>query len=457
MKASSILIVDDKQDVLHSLKMFLKYEFEEIHLLTKPHQIIPTLKDNDIAVVLLDMNFTPGERSGREGLKWLQNILKYDQTISVVMLTAFADINLAVEAIKQGAMDFIVKPWENDKLVSTIHTGIKLNQSQKEVETLKEQKRQLIGDMERDPAIIWGQSKAMLELKKTINKIAPTDTNILVTGENGTGKELIARYIHQKSARMGNAFIKVDMGTLNENIFESEMFGHVKGGFTDARENRTGRFELANEGTLFMDEIGNLPLTLQAKMLSAIQDRTIQKVGSNEDIHFDARIITATNKNIDLMVKNNQFRQDLLYRLKTIHISIPPLRERKEDIPSLADFFLDKYSRKYDKPNLYLSTQALEKLKSHNWPGNIRELEHMIEKATILTETSEVKDKDFQLYGNANLNPEISENLNLEELEKKAIVIALEKHKHNLSKASLELGITRPTLYKKIRTYKINM
>jgi DNA-binding NtrC family response regulator len=373
------------------------------------------------------------------------------------MLTAFADINLAVEAIKQGAMDFIVKPWENDKLVSTIHTGIKLNQSQKEVETLKEQKRQLIGDMERDPAIIWGQSKAMLELKKTINKIAPTDTNILVTGENGTGKELIARYIHQKSARMGNAFIKVDMGTLNENIFESEMFGHVKGGFTDARENRTGRFELANEGTLFMDEIGNLPLTLQAKMLSAIQDRTIQKVGSNEDIHFDARIITATNKNIDLMVKNNQFRQDLLYRLKTIHISIPPLRERKEDIPSLADFFLDKYSRKYDKPNLYLSTQALEKLKSHNWPGNIRELEHMIEKATILTETSEVKDKDFQLYGNANLNPEISENLNLEELEKKAIVIALEKHKHNLSKASLELGITRPTLYKKIRTYKINM
>lgn len=457
MKNNSVLIVDDNQDVLKSLKMFLKYEFEHIHLLKDPQKIISTIRDKNIEVVLLDMNFDPAERSGEQGIAWLSEILSFDPCISVIMLTAYADVNLAVEAIKKGAMDFVVKPWDNDKLVSTIQTGIKLNHSRREVANLKQQKKQLLGDLDRDSEIIWGDSRTMKKLKNTIHKVASTNTNVLVSGENGTGKELVAKYIHLKSNRADKPFIKVDMGTINENIFESEMFGHVKGAYTDAKENRIGRFELADGGTLFMDEIGNLPLNLQAKMLTAIQNRTIQKVGSNKDVMFDVRIIAATNKNIEEMVMNNLFRQDLLYRLKTIHLSVPPLREREGDVIKLAEYFLDRYRNKYDKPKLSISYKFLKKLQSHSWPGNIRELEHSIERAVILSENNQLNISDFQLNTGEVINPEISNNLNLNFLEKKTIKLAIEKHGNNLSEASRELGISRPTLYKKIKNYKIHL
>jgi len=457
MKDHSILIVDDNQDVLRSLKMFLKYEFGPIHLENDPSNILPLLQKKPVEVVLLDMNFAPGERSGKEGLNWLSKIMDFDPSLAVIMLTAYADIDLAVEAIKQGAMDFIVKPWDNDKLVSTIRTGLKLSHSQREAASLRQQKKQLMGDLASGSGMIWGRSQAMKQLKEITDKVAPTDTNILISGENGTGKELIAGYIHQHSNRSDKPFVKVDMGSLNENMFESEMYGHVKGAFTDAKEDRIGRFELAHGGTLFLDEISNLPLPLQAKMLTAIQNKTIQKVGSHLNIRFDARIIAATNKDLDEMVANDLFRQDLLYRLKTIHIQVPPLKERAEDIGLLARYFLEKYRKKYDKPNLSLSPGVSEKLQSHRWPGNIRELQHTIEKAVILSDARQLQASDFHLNTPGSIQTEMRTNLNLEHLEKQAILLALEKNRYNLSKASRELGITRPTLYKKIRTYQIDL
>jgi DNA-binding NtrC family response regulator len=457
MKDHSILIVDDNQDVLRSLKMFLKHEFNPIHLLDDPAKIFPFLHEKSTELILLDMNFTPGERSGKEGLEWLSKILKFDPTLPVIMLTAYADIDLAVEAIKQGAMDFIVKPWDNDKLVSTIRTGLKLSHTQKELASLRQQKKQLMGDISASTGMIWGQSPAMKYLKTITDKVAPTDTNILISGENGTGKELIAQYIHQHSNRSDKPFVKVDMGSINENMFESEMFGHVKGAFTDAKEERIGRFELADEGTLFLDEMSNLPLPLQAKMLTAIQSKTIQKVGSHLDIRFDARIIAATNKDLDEMVAKEMFRQDLLYRLRTIHIQVPPLRDRPDDMEQLARHFLERYRKKYEKPHLELSPAITEKLQSHRWPGNIRELQHTLEKAVILSDKHQLKASDIQLSAVGSIQAEMTGELNLEKLEKQAIIRALEKNRFNLSKASRELGITRPTLYKKIRTYQIDL
>jgi DNA-binding NtrC family response regulator len=405
----------------------------------------------------MDMNFTPGERSGKEGLEWLARIMDYDPTLPVIMLTAYADIDLAVEAIKQGAMDFIVKPWDNDKLVSTLRTGLKLSHTQKELASLRQQNKQLMGDISGGTGMIWGRSQAMKQLKEITDKVAPTDTNILISGENGTGKELIAAYMHQHSNRSDKPFVKVDMGSLNENMFESEMYGHVKGAFTDAKEERIGRFELAHGGTLFLDEISNLPLPLQAKMLTAIQNKTIQKVGSHVDVHFDARIIAASNKDLDKLVAKDLFRQDLLYRLRTIHIQVPPLRERLDDMELLARHFLDKYRQKYDKPNLSLSPGLSDKLQSHRWPGNIRELQHTLEKAVILSDQPQLTASDLQLNPIGSIQAEMTGELNLDRLEKQAILLALEKNRYNLSKAARELGITRPTLYKKIRNYQIDL
>lgn len=457
-KKGSILIIDDNQDVLDSMEMFLRQEFEQVLLLKDPGKIISTLKKHSPHVILLDMNFKPGAQTGKEGLYWLDKILEYDSEAVVIMITAYADIDLAVKAIKQGATDFIVKPWDNEKLVSTLHAARKLSLSQKEVKNLQDQQRQITKDSFAPTEMIWGNSKTMQRLKKMVEKVANTDTNILITGENGTGKELIAKELHARSGRSEFPFIKVDMGTLNDNMFESEMFGHEKGAFTDAKEKRIGRFELAHKGSIFLDEIGNLPVYLQSKLLSAIQNRIINRVGGNDPINFDVRIISATNKNLDKMVTDNLFRQDLLYRLKTIVMEIPPLRERGEDVIQLAHHFLEKDKKKYSKWNLKLDTQAEEALKKHTWPGNVRELMHTIEKAVILNETGILKAEDFMIKESPEKDKmESFKDLDLNNLEKKAIETAIKKNDFNMSRAAKELGISRPTLYKKIKQYNIQI
>lgn len=458
--STSILIVDDNIDVLDSMELFLKDEFESVHLLSSPAKIFPLLNKERVDVILLDMNFSAGEQSGQEGIKWLSKILEKDPQAVVVMLTAYANVDLAVKAIKKGATDFIVKPWDNDKLVSTLQAASKLSKSQKEVELLKNQQRELNQQHYSQMDLIWGNAPSMLELRKVVEKIASTDTNVLIYGENGTGKELIAKALHYLSDRSEKTFVKVDMGTINENMFESEMYGHEKGAFTDAKEKRIGRFELANEGTIFLDEISNLPVYLQAKLLSALQNRVITRVGSNQQTPFDVRVITASNKNLEEMVDQNLFRQDLLYRLKTIQLEIPPLRERGEDIILMAHHFLEKYRKKYNKPAMKMNQKAEEALKHHSWPGNIRELEHTIEKAIILNDSSILKAKDFYLkesQGSFNNNWMESEDLDLHQLEKNAILAAIKKNNKNMTHVARELGISRPTLYKKIKQYGIQL
>jgi DNA-binding NtrC family response regulator len=455
---TSVLIVDDNQDVLDSMEMFLKHEFSQIHLLSDPQQIIPFLQKNLIDVIVLDMNFQPGAQTGKEGLFWLSEILKSFPEAIVIMLTAYGDVNLAVQAIKNGATDFILKPWDNDKLVSTLKAGIKLSKSQRELKHLQEHQKQIARDDRSESEIIWGNSHAMRELRKVVEKVANTDTNILIFGENGTGKELIAKELHALSSRRDNPFVKVDMGTLNENMFESEMFGHEKGAFTDAKEKRIGRFEIANKGSIFLDEIANLPVYLQAKLLSSIQNRIITRVGSNDPIDFDVRIISATNKNLEKMVKDNLFRQDLFYRLKTIHLEIPPLRERGEDVIILAHHFLEKYKKRYDKHPLNIDEEAENKLREHSWPGNVRELMHTIEKAVILNESGIIKSHDFLLKESP--RPDMLENiknLDLNNLERMAIETAIKKNNFNMSKTAKELGVSRPTLYTKIKQYNIEI
>jgi DNA-binding NtrC family response regulator len=456
---TSLLIVDDNQDVLDSLDMFLKEEFDEIHLLRQPERIPRLLKKYSVDVVLLDMNFQSGAHSGKEGLQWLSRILEYDSQIVVIMLTAYGDIGLAVKAIKQGATDFIVKPWDNDKLVSTLKAGVKLSKSQQELKNLQEYQRQRDRDHRSESEIVWGNSAGMVGLRRMVEKIANTDTNVLLLGENGTGKELIAEELHVLSDRSDKPFVKVDMGTLNENMFESEMFGHERGAFTNARERRRGRFEIAHQGTLFLDEISNLPVYLQAKLLSAIQNRVIYRVGSNDPIDFDIRIISATNKNLDDLVGANLFRQDLLYRLKTIQLEVPPVRQRgDEDLMLLAHHFLERYKKKYDKPNLKMGQDAGQKLRDHSWPGNIRELMHTLEKAVILNETGLLTKGDFLLSKVSGRSMhEDPRELDLSSLERRAIERAIVTCNHNMSQAARELGISRPTLYKKMKQYNIRL
>ena len=345
------------------------------------------LRDKNPDVVLLDMNFSAGINSGNEGLFWLSEIKKADEELPVVLFTAYADIDLAVKALKGGATDFVVKPWDNAKLLATLQSAYSLRQSRKEVKKLREKQSVLNRDIQKEEDICWGKSPAMQRLLTMIKKVAVTDANVLITGENGTGKELIAKMIHRYSPRAAETLISVDMGAVTETLFESELFGHVKGAFTDAKADRSGKFEAADGGSLFLDEIGNLSYPLQAKLLSALQTRHITRVGSNKSISVDIRLISATNKNLFKSVKEGEFREDLLYRINTIHLEVPPLRERREDIPQLADFFLRRLARKYGKSDLKLGEKALCKLESYAWPGNVRELEHAIEKAVILSES----------------------------------------------------------------------
>jgi len=455
MKKGNILVVDDNKNVLTALRILLENHFKNVTLLTSPNQLYTMIKEFNPDVVLLDMNFSAGINTGNEGLYWLSEMKKYDADLPVVLFTAYADIDLAVKALKQGANDFVVKPWDNARLIATLQSAYTLRESRKEVKQLREKQYVLQNELNKEREICWGVSKSMQELQRLIHKVALTDANILITGENGTGKEVVAREIYRYSSRNKEVLITVDMGAITESLFESELFGHVKGSFTDAKSDRTGKFEAANRGTLFLDEIGNLSYPLQAKILNALQSRTIIKVGDNKPIPIDIRLISATNRNLQESVRSGEFREDLLYRINTIQIEIPPLRERKEDIPLLADFFLKKYTKKYNKENITFSDEAINKLKEYHWHGNIRELQHTLEKAVILAETNVLQFNDFYLnkYVQTNVT-EIPKTL--DEAEKYLIESSLKRNKENMSAVAAELGITRPTLYSKMKKYNIN-
>ncbi len=437
------------------MKYLLSPEFTEVTGISNPNLILSELRKKDYNLVLLDMNFTAGMKTGNEGIYWLGKIKETYPDVSVVMITAYGDIDTAVRALKAGASDFVVKPWDNEKLIATLRLAIQLNLSKKEVRYLKERESELKKEINRETRDIIGSSPQITNVLKLARKVARTDANVLITGENGTGKELIAQEIHRLSGRANELLVSVDMGAITETLFESELFGHVKGAFTDARESRQGKFEIAHKGTLFLDEIGNLSFHLQAKLLAAIENRQITRIGSNEPFAVDIRLICAINKNLENMVKEGLFREDLYYRINTIQIELPPLRERGNDIITLAEFFLRKYTIKYNKPELKINQQALDKLMGYSWPGNIRELQNTIEKTVILSETAVIKPEDLYLRSVAELK-NLDSIATIEEMEEKMMLLALEKNSGNFTAAAEQLGITRQTLYNRLRKNRQN-
>lgn len=450
-KQGTILIVDDNKSVLTALEMLLLSVFKTVITSSNPNRIPSLLESQNIDVILLDMNFSSGINTGNEGIYWLSEIKKHSKELPVVLFTAYADIDLAVKAVKEGATDFIVKPWDNAKLIATLLSAYRLNESRSEVKQLREKEEILKKQLNTEGKLVWGNSVIMQQLHQLVEKVARTDANILITGENGTGKEMIAKEIHLLSERRNEVMISVDMGAITETLFESELFGHVKGAFTDAKEDRAGKFEAANNGSLFLDEIGNLSYSLQSKLLAAIQGRKITRVGSNKPIDVNIRLICATNSNLQEMVANGVFREDLLYRINTIHIEVPPLRKRGKDILLLADFFLHRYGQKYGKHNLSFAFDTLERLLTYTWPGNVRELQHAIEKAVIMCDSNILKPNDFFFKTiTTELTPQIS---TLEEMEKEMIRKAIERNEGNISAIASQLGITRQTLYNKMKKF----
>jgi len=453
-EGGKILMIDDDEDVLLAAKMLLKKQGHHIIIEKNPKKIPFLLNNDSYDVILLDMNFSKDITSGKEGFYWLEQILAHDPSSVVIMITAFGDVEMAVRALKAGATDFILKPWQNEKLIATISTAIKLKQSYNQVDKLKKAKEMLEEQINKPFSEIIGNSTSIREVFSLIDKVAKTDANVLILGENGTGKELIARAIHQRSLRRDNSFVAVDMGAITETLFESELFGHKKGAFTDAREDRPGRFELANGGTLFLDEIGNLSLSLQSKLLSALQSRQVTRVGANQPVPVDIRLICATNMPLPKMVLEGTFRQDLLYRINTVEIHVPPLCDRVEDIPLLAQHYLNYYAKKYHKLVSKIAAEAMDKLKRYAWPGNIRELQHSIERAVIMTDSETLQESDFLLSRTLTASTS-NHTLNLDEVEKSAIVKALQMHSGNISKAADELGLTRASLYRRMEKYGI--
>lgn len=450
VQKASILVVDDNRSILSALEILLVPEFGEVTLISNPNQLLNELRKKDYNLVILDMNFTAGIKSGNEGIYWLGKIKEASPDISVVMITAYGDIDVAVKALKAGASDFVVKPWDNEKLLATLRLAVQLNLSKKEVSHLRRRESELKRALTPEGRYIIGSSPQIMHVMNLVRKVAKTDANILITGENGTGKELIAREIHRMSTRSKELMVSVDMGAITETLFESELFGHMKGAFTDSRETRQGKFEIAHKGTLFLDEIGNLSFHLQAKLLTAIENRQITRIGSNDPIWVDIRLICATNRNIENMVTEGLFREDLLYRINTIQIEMPPLRERGTDIVNLAEFFLGKYTLKYNKRELKLNLQAVDKLVNYSWPGNIRELQNTIEKAVILSDGSVIKPDDLYLKAPSGIKSPDS-FATLEETELQMIRMAIEQNNGNLTAAAEQLGITRQTLYNKLK------
>jgi len=453
MVKANLLIVDDHKNVIKALVHLLEQEFSGIHTATNPNLIPGLIHEHKIDLVLLDMNFAAGINSGNEGIYWLEQILQIDPDIAVVLITAYGDVELAVRAVKKGAVDFVLKPWDNEKLITTLKSAYKLRQSKLQIRELRNKQVHLTRNLERSYDPMIGSSLVMTKVFDTIEKVAGTQTNVLITGENGTGKELVAYEIHKKSDRTDEIFVTVDMGSLSESLFESEVFGHVKGAFTDAREDRPGRFEIATGGTLFLDEIGNLSLPLQAKLLSVLQNQQVFRLGSNTPIPIDIRLICATNRDLKELIHRNLFREDLYYRINTIEIGIPPLRERGEDILRLTDFFLRKYCQKYQKPLVKIPERSLNKLMNHRWPGNVRELQHTIEKAVILSDSDVLNPDDLILSGRKPEQAGTRTPLTMEEIEKQAIQDALDYHSGSISKTAEELGLTRQTVYNKLVKY----
>ena len=447
-----ILIVDDNKELLLALKLMISPHFSSVKTASNPDKL-PELLKEDFDIVLLDMNFKAGVSSGNEGLFWLHKIHSINANISVVFITAYGDLELAVKSIKEGAADFIQKSWDQDKILSTLIAVYKLNLSKKEIHRLKKKQQHLKSTLDADFVFYKGNTAVMQKVYDIILKVAPTEANILILGENGTGKELVARDIHKYSLRKDEIFVKVDLGALNENLFESELFGHAKGAFTDAKQAKPGRFEIASGGTLFLDEIGNLSLAMQTKLLSAIQNREIIPLGSNRPVLIDVRLICATNKPLYEMVEEGTFREDLLYRINTIQVEVPPLRERGEDIQHLASLFLDEYASKYEKSGLTISKLAKEQISKFPWPGNVRELRHCMEKAVILANESVLKTADFDFVTRPGDSLDLKDSFNIADNEKKLITDALNKFEWNLSRTSRALGINRSTLYDKINKY----
>jgi DNA-binding NtrC family response regulator len=449
----NILIVDDSKSILTSLEILLAPEFRIVRSLSNPGQILSELRRQDYNLVLLDMNFSAGVNTGNEGFYWLSRIKEFNSNLSVVMITAYGDVNSAVRSLKEGACDFVLKPWDNEKLLATIKIALQLNLSKNEVRQLKERESGLKKEFNREQRTIIGSSEKIQNMLKVARKVARTDANVLLTGENGTGKELVAQEMHWLSDRADEILVSVDMGAIPESLFESELFGHIKGAFTDAHENRAGKFEIASKGTLFLDEIGNLSLNLQSKLLAAIESRKITRLGSNRPVSIDIRLVCATNKNLDNMVREGLFREDLLYRINTIQIELPPLRERGNDIIELTEYFLKKFAAKYGKPELKITLQALDKLLNYPWPGNIRELKNTIEKIVILSETSVIKPDDIYLRP-VNQILELNDMMTLAQIEERIINTTIEKNNGNLTAAAGQLGISRQTLYNKFRKRK---
>ena len=455
-KHGTILIVDDDDDILLTTRIVLKRHFAKVNTANDPHQINSLLEKNSFDVILLDMNFTAGFTSGKEGLRWLKKVRKSSPHTRVVLMTAYGEVDLAVKAMKEGATDFVVKPWENERLEGAVLNALKaapVAEAENMLDTTPNFNQKVPGFQG-----IIGQSSAMKKVFADIEKVAATDANVLILGDNGTGKELVARALHQRSNRINKPFVHVDLGAVPESLFESELFGHVKGAFTDAREDRPGRFETANGGTLFLDEIGNLSLPMQAKLLSALQSRRVTRVGANRPMEIDIRLICATNMPLHEMVRENQFRQDLIYRINTVEIVLPPLKERASDIPLLTKFYFEMYCDKYQRQGITLSGEAEDKLLQYSWPGNIRELQHTLERAVIMAEGGKVKANDLSIQ----LIPDsvapqtmLPQDYNLEEVEKIAIKNAIQKHNGNLSKAAKELGLGRTTLYRKMNKYEL--
>ncbi len=453
MVDAKILVIDDNKSVLSALEILLQFEYKSVQTLFNPNQISSFPKLTEIDIVLLDMNFSAGVNTGNEGLFWLNEIKKKSPNTSVIMMTAYGAVDLAVKALKEGASDFVLKPWNNERLLTTVKSAHELRQSKQEINQLKKKETRLKQVINDDKNSIIGNSKALTAVLNLVRKVAKTDVNVLITGENGTGKELIARELHRLSSRKDEVFIGVDMGSISENLFESELFGHQKGAFTDAKEERAGKFEAAHQGSLFLDEIGNLSLPTQAKLLTAIQSKSVVRVGSNKSINVDIRLICATNSNLEQMVADGLFREDLLYRINTIHIEVPPLRDRSGDILILTDFFLKKFANKYDKPGLRINSMAQEKLEAYSWPGNIRELQHTIERAVILSEENILKPADFLLQSKT-LQSIVDGPKTLDEMELQMITKALEDHEGNYSAAADQLGVSRQTLYNKMKRLK---
>lgn len=455
-KLGNILIVDDDEDILLAAKMLLKRHAQKVIIEKNPKKIPFLLNNDSYDVILLDMNFVEDTTTGKEGIFWLKEIIQRDPNAVVIMITAYGGVELAVEALKEGATDFVLKPWQNEKLIATISAAAQLNSSRKEVNTLKQAKQTLVRDLEQPFGDMLGESAGMKNVKSIIQKVAQTDANVLILGENGTGKELVARALHKQSNRADKDFIGVDMGAIAETLFESELFGHKKGAFTDAKEDRIGRFEIAHKGSLFLDEIGNLPLNLQAKLLAVLQNREVIPLGSSRAVSIDIRLICATNMPIDDMIAQKEFRQDLLYRINTVEIHLPPLRERGEDIPLLARHFLKSYAKKYKRPEKKLSTTALTRLQQYHWPGNVRELQHALERTVIMSDNALIQPDDFFfLNQKTSTDGDQINTLNLDEMEKTVIEKALQKYNGNISKAARELGLTRASLYRRLEKYGI--